>query len=160
MDALPKSKLDLNEFKLWFINHKDKKGAMDEFFNERFDNVGWSLWYLDYEKYGKEGQVEYIFANLLDGIIMRSEAMNKYSFGRLNMVGEEPDLNIRGVWMWRGQDYPQELKDHPQFEYIKCRKMDVYNDEKDKQLLIDHWTNFEDEKMSDGLRIARFKYQR
>jgi hypothetical protein len=29
------------------------------------------------------------------------------------MLGEEPNLEIEGVWLFRGKGIPQEMKDHP-----------------------------------------------
>ena len=159
LDCLPKSKLEINDFKLWFINHPDKKAAMTEFFETRFDNEGWSLWFLEYEKFGKEGQIEYMFGNLLEGLVARAEALARYAFGRLNMIGDEPNLDIHGVWMWRGLEYPQELKDHPQFEYVKCTKLDVTNED-DRKKVYNHWTSVEGEPFEDGTMVRRMKYMR
>lgn len=54
------------------------------------------------------------------------------------MVGAEPNLDIKGVWCFRGTEMPQEAKDHPQFEYMQTRKMDL-NDPKDVELIAQHW---------------------
>jgi elongation factor 1-gamma len=37
------------------------------------------------------------------------------------VLGEEPKLEIKGVWIFRGKEIPAEMKDHPQFEYYKLR---------------------------------------
>lgn len=54
------------------------------------------------------------------------------------MLGAEPNLEIEGVWLFRGKGIPQEMKDHPQFEYHKVRELDVSKEE-DKQLITDFW---------------------
>ena len=44
------------------------------------------------------------------------------------MLGEEPNLEIKGVLLIRGHDITvQELKDHPQMEYMQARKLDIEN---------------------------------
>ena len=44
------------------------------------------------------------------------------------MLGEEPNLDIKGVLLIRGHSVEvQELKDHPQFEYMQARKLDLTN---------------------------------
>ena len=63
---------------------------------------------------------------MLEGFIQRLEGFKKYSFGRFCMLGEEPSLEIKGVLLIRGSDINvQELKDHPQMEYMQARQMDI-----------------------------------
>ena len=60
--------------------------------------------------------------------MQRLEGFKKYSFGRFCMLGEEPNLDIKGVLLIRGHSVEvQELKDHPQFEYMQARKLDLTN---------------------------------
>lgn len=116
------------------MNHPDKAGAGWNDFKEQVDLEGFAFWFLHYEKYGSEGQVMYKFSNLLEGFMQRLEGCRKFSFGRFCMLGEEPSLEIMGVLLIRGQVIPQECLDHPQFEYMQARKMDIMNnpdDEKD-----------------------------
>jgi elongation factor 1-gamma len=55
--------------------------------------------------------------NLLNGFLQRLESFRKYAFGVHGVYGEEPSLEIRGVWVWRGLDHPMELKEHPSYDY-------------------------------------------
>ena len=50
---------------------------------------------------------------MIEGFLQRLEGFNKYSFGKFCMLGEEPNLEIKGVLMIRGQVITQELIDHP-----------------------------------------------
>jgi len=54
------------------------------------------------------------------------------------VTGEEPNLEIEGVWLFRGVVIPQEAIDHPQFEYYKCRRIDLDNKD-DVQLIREFW---------------------
>ena len=54
------------------------------------------------------------------------------------MLGEEPNLEIQGVWLFRGKGIPQEMKDHPQFEYHHVKELDVKKEE-DRKLITDFW---------------------
>jgi elongation factor 1-gamma len=94
---------------------------------EMVDNEGYAFWFLHYEKVGKEGQVDYVFTNLLEGFIQRLDGFRKHAFGKICMLGEMPSLEIAGVLLIRGQVIPQECIDHPQFEYMRPRKMDMKN---------------------------------
>ena len=55
-------------------------------------------------------------------------------FGKMCVLGAEPDLEIAGVLLMKGTDIPQFCIDHPQFEYYRARKM-VMEDPKEKQLI-------------------------
>jgi len=128
LDALPATNFVIYDFKTLFVNHPDKAGAGHNTMLEMVDHAGWSFWFLHYEKVGKEGQVDYMFQNLLEGFIQRLEGFKKYSFGKFCMLGEAPDLDIKGVLLIRGHDIlAQELVDHPQMEYMQARKMDHTN---------------------------------
>lgn len=158
LECLPPTPLDLNAFKFWFINHKDRDAAFEEIVNERFDREGWSIWELNYIRYKNEGKLLYKTNNLLNGFMQRAEHFGRYSFGIQMIYGEEPDLNMKGIWMWRGQEIPQQLKDHAQFEYYTTRKMDIDNPE-DQAYIKDMWTA-KDGPMKDGTIIQNWSYQK
>ena len=135
---LPETKFDLYNFKTLFVNHPDKAGGgVDELLNQ-LDREGWSMWKLEYEKYKGEGEVMYKTENLLQGFIQRFEKFGKYSFARMCVLGEEPNLEIEGVFLWRGLGIPQECIDHPQFEYYKNRKLDLDNQD-DVKVIREFW---------------------
>mmetsp|Transcript_16940 Transcript_16940/g.18911 ORF Transcript_16940/g.18911 Transcript_16940/m.18911 type:complete len:296 (-) Transcript_16940:40-927(-) len=158
LEALPPTKMNLNDFKFWFINHPNREEAFDEFVSERFDREGYSIWDLKYEKYAGEGELLYKTNNLLNGFIQRAEHFGKHSYGIHMIHGEEPDLNLKGIWMWRGLEIPQQLLDHPQFEYYKTNKLDIDN-EKDRAYIKDMWTA-KDGPMKDGTIIQNWSYQK
>lgn len=158
LEELPPTSINLNEFKFWYINHPDKVAAFDEFIDTKFDRAGWSFWDLKYIKYKTEGKELYKTNNLLNGFLQRAEGFNKYSFGVHMIYGDEPDLNIKGIWMWRGLEVPQQMKDHPQFEFYDSRKMDIDNPE-DRAYIKDMWT-CGDGPMADGTKIQIWKYMK
>merc|ERR1719223_2010952 len=127
LDLLPPSPWNFYDFKTLFVNHPDKRGGAMEELKKQFDAEGYSIWYTHYEKYGAEGQVFYKFENLMKGFLQRFDHFRKHALAKLNMTGAEPDLDIKGVWIFRGLELPQEAKDHPQFEYMQPRKMDINN---------------------------------
>jgi len=43
------------------------------------------------------------------------------------ILGEEPNLEIMGVWLFRGKGIPQEMIDNPQWEYYKIRELSIDN---------------------------------
>ena len=128
------------------MNHDDKKGkAVDEWY-KMLDWEGWSFWHIAYEKYEGEGVKLHVTNNLLTGFMSRAEHTSKYTFARMGVFGEEPDLNISGVWLVRGQDVPDGLaKEHAQFEYYKPRKMDPRKNKADDTLVREYFGGKEEE---------------
>ena len=124
----------------------------------RLDKAGWSFWDLRYIKYTGEGEVLYKTNNLLNGFIQRAEPFNKYSFGVHMIYGEEPNLDIKGVWMWRGHDIPNLMLEHPQFEFYNTKKLDIDN-EADREYIKDVWCA-KDGPLKDGTPIQNWKYQK
>lgn len=113
--SLPPSAFDVYNFKTFYVNHPDKRGvAVDEWYKQ-LDWAGWAFWRFEYEKFGKEGTVLYQTDNLLTGILSRAEHTSKYTFGRMAVLGDEPTLDITGVWLCRGPtEVPDGLrKEHP-----------------------------------------------
>ena len=153
LDQLPPTNFDIYNFKTYFVNVPDKKTDGHEGMMSQVDRDGWSFWYLHYEKVGKEGTVQYMFENLLEGFIARLEGFKKYSFGKICMLGEEPSLEIQGVLLIRGQVIAQELIDHPQFEYMQPRKLDLA-EAKDLVLIRDFFASKTGEGEVNGLKCT------
>lgn len=140
LDALPPTSFDLFNFKTYYVNAPDKGGEGWAEFMKQVDLEGYAFWFLHYEKFGKEGTVDYQFQNLLEGFLQRMDHFRKHAFGKFCMLNEVPDLEIQGVLLVRGQVIPQELIDHPQFEYMQPRKMDM-KDEKDNKIACDFFAS-------------------
>ncbi len=120
------------------MNHPDKGGdGVDELL-KLIDRQGYTMYFWQYEKYKGEGEVIYKFENLLQGFLQRFDSFRKHAFARMCMTGEEPNLEIEGVWLIRGKVIPQECIDHPQFEYYKSRVLDLDKAE-DVKLIREFW---------------------
>lgn len=157
LDSIAPSKFVLPEFKSYFVNLGEKKATegMDHFFNH-YDPEGYCIFFVHYEKYEGEGVVLYQTSNLMNGFLQRmDEKFRNYTFSMMTILGEEPNLEIQGIWMFRGKTIPQEMIDHPQFEYYKRRELDVKN-EADKKIISDFWAGKVDS-IANGLRIQECK---
>lgn len=153
LDALPPTNFVIYDFKTLFVNHPDKGGEGHEVMMNMVDREGWSFWFLHYEKVGSEGQVDYKFQNLLEGFIQRLEGFKKYSFGKFCMLGEQPNLEIKGVLLIRGHSVDvQELIDHPQFEYMQARKMD-YGNSDDMKKIREYFASRDGDASCDGAKV-------
>ena len=65
----------------------------------------------------------------------RSEQSRKYAFGVLGVYGDEPNLEIKGVWMWKGTELLEPLLENMSFEYYSKRKLDLSKPE-DKDVIV------------------------
>lgn len=113
LDELPASKLVLPDFKTYFVNLPDKKGEGMKHFFENYDKEGYSLYYAKYEKAEGEGTVLYQFANLMNGFLQRLDHFRKHTFSMMAITGDEPNLDIESVWLFRGKGIPPAMDEHP-----------------------------------------------
>jgi elongation factor 1-gamma len=72
------------------------------------------------------------------------EKLRKHSLGVLGVYGDEPNLEIIGVFIWRGTEIPEPMQEHPQFEYYTKKKLDVSN-ENNRKLAEEYLSKKEDE---------------
>ena len=91
----------------------------------------------------------------MNGFMQRIDHFRKHAFAMQCLLGEEPNLEIMGVWMFRGKGIPQEMIDHPQFEYYIRRELDIKKDE-DLKLITDFWSCKPDD-IVNGLKVQECK---
>mmetsp|Transcript_8370 Transcript_8370/g.7438 ORF Transcript_8370/g.7438 Transcript_8370/m.7438 type:complete len:133 (-) Transcript_8370:362-760(-) len=129
-----------------------------DFFWKNFDAKGFSIYKIEYEKAEGEGKVLFLTNNLMNGFIQRLEHFRKYAFGVHGVYGEEPNLEIRGMWVWRGDGLPHEILDLDSYEYHKFHRMDPTNPEH-RAKVNEYWTHLnEDEDTVEGLKARTIKY--
>ena len=156
LDELPPSKLELETFKRAFLNNKDKADAMNKFW-EIYDPEGYSLWWMEYQNLPEEGKVLFRCSNSKGMFLQKLDSLRKYAFAVHGVYGTEGDYKIRGVWMWRGTEIPNEMKEHDNFPYMTIRKLDI-NKEEDKQLVNDYWTKLNETDQVEGRFAADAEY--
>ena len=156
LDQLPKSSLELETFKRNFLNNKDKEDAMKKFW-EVYDPQGYSIWWLEYQNVESECKILFRTSNNKGMFLQKCDAVRRYAFAVHGVYGVEGDYKIRGVWMFRGLDVPQEMKDNDLYEYITFKKLDT-NKEEDRQLIHDYWTKLDDNDVVEGRKCADVEY--
>ena len=115
LDLLPPSKLVLEDFKRAFLNNKDKEDAMAKFW-EIYDPEGYSLWHLEYQNLPTECKVLFRTSNSKGMFLQKCDAVRRYAFAVHGVYGVEDDYKIKGLWMFRGKEVPQEMKDNDLYE--------------------------------------------
>jgi len=76
---------------------------------ENYDPEGFSIYLVKYVRAEGEGKVLFQTCNLYNGFLQRLEHFRKYAFAVHGVYGAEPELEIRGVWLWRGKGIPKEI---------------------------------------------------
>jgi len=88
--------------------------------------------------------------------IQKLEEFRKYAFAVTGVYGEEPNLEIQGVWVWRGVGVPDRIKE--EMDLYTLTKLDI-DTEKDRKKIEVYWTHFnEDEDIVDGLRARTVSF--
>ena len=156
LDELPKSSLELETFKRAFLNNKDKEDAMKKFW-EVYDPQGYSIWWLEYQNLPSECKILFRTSNSKGMFLQKCDQLRRYAFAVHGVYGVEDDYKIRGVWMFRGLEIPQEMKDNDLYEYITFRKLDTHKEE-DRQLIHDYWTKLNETDEVEGRKCADVEY--
>ena len=156
LDELPPSKLELETFKRAFLNNKDKADAMKKFW-EIYDPEGYSLWWVEYQNLPTECKVLFRTSNSKGMFLQKCDAVRRYAFAVHGVYGVENDYKIRGCWMFRGKEIPQEMKDNDLFEYLTFKKLDS-NKEEDRKLVEEYWTKLDENDEVEGRKCADVEY--
>jgi elongation factor 1-gamma len=136
LDDLPKSSFILDEWKRMYSNN-DTRTVAAPWFWEHLDKEGYSLWWCDY-KYNDELSKTFMTSNLIGGFFQRLEKLHKYAFGSMIIFGEEPQLTVSGVWLFRGLDIPEDMKACDDAEHYNWKKVDT-NNPAEKKLVEDYF---------------------
>lgn len=135
--SLPKSKLDLEEWKRVYSNSRSDYYKSMPWFWEHFDKEGYSLWLCKY-KYNDECTRDYATSNLISGFIQRSEEMRRFSFSIMHALKESAPFEVEGLWCIRGTDIKPLLEANDDAEHFVWTKLDA-DSEADRTMVGDYW---------------------
>jgi len=156
LDSLKESPFKLDDFKKAFLNTHLKKEVLDEFW-KTYDPEGYSLWFVHYNKSPSQGKNLMNTSNFKSMFLQKLDVFRKYTFSTIGIYGEVPNLEIEGVFLWRGLEIPQEFKDHDSYEFITFRKLDQ-NNEQDKKLITDFWLKTNENDIVNGQKVVDAEY--
>lgn len=156
LDSLLPSSFILDNFKKYFINSQDKKGAMKKFWQE-YDPNGYSLWLIQFQNLPSEGKNLLKLCNYSSFFLQKLQNFRNYTFSSHGVYGDKENFLIKGLWMWRGIDISPQMKDHHEFEYHTFKKLDS-NNENDRKIVEDYWINIDTGYFCEGLKIQKVVY--
>jgi elongation factor 1-gamma len=91
----------MDGFKRAYSNTDNLKPVLEEFW-KNINTNSFSFWWMEYDK--AEGECEDLLKteNMIDMFVQKADRMRRYAFGSHVIIGDEPKLYVRGVWMWYG----------------------------------------------------------
>ncbi|KAJ4782879.1 Elongation factor 1-gamma [Rhynchospora pubera] len=152
LDLLPRSKMNLDEWKRLYSNTKTNflEVAIKGFW-DMYDPEGYSLWFCEY-KYNEENTVSFVTMNKVGGFLQRMDLARKYAFGKMLVVGQNPPFKVKGLWLFRGQEIPQFVIDECyDMELYEWTKVDISDDVQKERVnaMIEDQETFEGEPLLD-----------
>jgi elongation factor 1-gamma len=136
LDSLPPSKLNLDEWKRTYSNEDTRPTALPWLW-KNFDKEGYSFWSCDY-KYNHELTKVFMTANLISGFLQRLDKLRKYAFGSLIIFGDDGANEVSGIWMFRGQNIPEEMSECDDAEHYEWKKLNS-DDSQQRELIEDYF---------------------
>jgi len=139
LDLLPKSSLDLDEWKRFYSNNSTKDAM--EWFWQHYDNEGYTLWFCEY-KYNNELESLLKTVNLIGGWFQRLDRLRKYGFGNAIVFKSADDSHheISCSWMIRSKDIPAELSECDDYELYTWEKVDNFTDPEIRKKIGEYWS--------------------
>lgn len=139
MDKESPSPFIMDAWKKTYSNCSTYDEGMAEFW-KTFDSEGYSLWYCDY-KYNDELTKLFMTCNLVGGYIQRTDAIRKWTFGSMWILGEDAPgkMHIKGLWLLRGQSEEHMLEANPDAELYSWTKLPTPVSDEEKKRVFDYW---------------------
>jgi len=133
-----KQPFNLDAWKRLYSNTEDTNEILDQFW-EMLDTEGYSIWFSEY-KDNAEYTKKLMASNLIGGFFQRLDNAGgrKVSFANVHVFGQEPNLELGGCWLVKGQEIPEEFKEVPDFEGWEWTKADL-TDATVRQTVNDYW---------------------
>lgn len=138
------------DFKTHYANATNKNDSIDKLWAE-FDEIKvsehFSFWCCLYDKLPTECLEQIKTNNLLSFFFRGFEGTNKDMLAVHGMYGKPECHDLKGVWMWKGTEMHQGVKDHSSCEYYNFQKMDMTL-QANRDKLREYWTNTTNEEGS------------
>jgi len=156
LDVLPPTSFVLDDFKREYLNTTDRVAVLKSFW-DKYDPAGYSIWFVQYQKLASEGKIFFKTVNSSSFFLQKLDTFRKYTFSVHGVYGVEGEYEQRGVWMWRGTEIPEEIKEHDNFPYLTLKKLDTFS-EADRQFIEQYWLNITPGQIVDGMPVAEVVY--
>jgi len=132
--------MDMDAWKRFYSNNDEDK-SVEHFMTLLTPEVkaNYSLWKGTYQ-YSDELTMPFMAANLIGGMFQRIEKLRKHAFASCVVGGVSNDMNITGLWFWRGDSLAFERSPDWQIDYevYKWEKLD-WDAPETKDMISKYW---------------------
>jgi len=139
LDLLPKSSMEMDEWKRFYSNN-DTKAAM-EWFWQHLDKEGYGLWFSEY-RFNPELESLLKTCNLIGGWFQRLDRLRRYGFGNAVIFKSADDAHheISTCWLLRGTEMPAEMKECDDYELYEWKKVENTDDPEIRTKIGEYWS--------------------
>ncbi|EFA76514.1 hypothetical protein PPL_10282 [Heterostelium album PN500] len=129
LSLLPPSNFNLAEWKIKYMNEDVRTVALPWFW-QNFDAEGYCVYFASYLYCDELGTVVYKTQGLINGMFQRLESLRKWAFASVLITGDKIDGDVEnqeltGIWIFRGQELPQDLKDYDDYINFNWHHLDI-----------------------------------
>lgn len=124
LDALPSGRFVMDTWKRFYSNNETSDSI--KYFWENYDTSCYSMHRFVY-KYNDELTKVFMSSNLIGGFYQRLEEMRKHLFGNMAVFGEDNDSIIAGMFIVRGSEIPECMKQVPDIDSYEITTVDISN---------------------------------
>jgi len=132
--------IDMDGWKRFYSNNDEDK-SVEHFWTLITPEVkaNYSLYKGTYQ-YAHELTMPFMAANLIGGMFQRIEKLRKHAFASCIVGGVSNDMNITGLWFWRGDSLAFERSPDWQIDYevYKWEKLD-WDAPETKEMVAKYW---------------------
>merc|ERR1712227_935082 len=149
--------MDMDSWKRFYSNNDEDK-SIEHFWTLITPEVKehYSLWKCNY-KYNDELNMDFMASNLVGGMYQRIEKLRKHCFSSMCVAGVTRDLNITGLWFWRGNTLAFERSPDWQIDYEVYDWVKVDRDSAEAKELVTLYWKAEDGMKYDGKVLSECK---
>jgi len=133
--------MDMDSWKRFYSNNDEDK-SIEHFWSILTPEVkaNYSLWKGTYQ-YSHELTMPFMAANLIGGMFQRIEKLRKHCFSSVVVGGQTNDMNITGLWFWRGNSLAFKRSPDWQIDYevYDWEKLD-WDAPETKEMVAKYWS--------------------
>ena len=130
----------LDELKESLIENDDKKKVIENMWNN-INYKEYSFWFIEYQNLESDKYKLFRLKNSKNFFLERiEENFKKNAIGIHGVYGNNDiGYKVKGVWMWKGMEIPEEIKQNEYFDYLDIKKLECDKNIEDKKLVEKFW---------------------
>ena len=101
----------------------------------------YSFWFIEYQNLESDKYKLFRLKNSKNFFLERiDENFKKNAIGIQGVYGNNDiGYKVKGVWMWKGMEIPEEIKQNEYFDYLDIKQLECDKNIEDKKLVEKFW---------------------